>query len=77
MNKLCVNYDSEGYIHVTGTPDTTEDCPYIITESGNQVIELYPFNLTVEEGFMISGAILMVWAAAYGFKLLRRSLDNT
>lgn len=74
MSKLCVDYDGQGYLHVTGSQDTTQNCPYVITESGNQVIELYPFNLTMEEGAIVAGAILSVWAIGFIVKAVRNTI---
>lgn len=32
--------------------------------------------LTVEEGFLVSGAILLVWAIAWTFKAAKKALDT-
>lgn len=75
MTKLCVQPDGSGYLKVTGTPDTAQSCPYVVTESGNQVIELYPFNLTMEEGAAIAGAILSVWAVGFIINMIRKTMN--
>lgn len=31
-----------------------------------------PFNLTVDEGAQVGGAVLLVWAAAFGIRVLAR-----
>ena len=76
MTKLCVNYDGQGYIHVIGAPQNVTECPYIITESGNQVIELYPFNLSMEEGAAIAAAIIAVWGVGVIFNLIRKTMNT-
>lgn len=76
MSKLCVNYDAQGFLYVTGSQDTTQNCPYVITESGNQVIELYPFNLTAEEGAAVAVAILSVWAIGFIVSAIRKTMNT-
>jgi len=74
MKTICVNFDSSGFVYVTGSQDQSVDCPYQITETGNQQIELYPFNLTMEEGAVIAGAILGLWAIGYAFKMMKKTM---
>lgn len=72
MKTICVAFDSQGYVYATDSQDIAVNCPYQITETGNQQIELYPFNLTMEEGAVIAGAILGVWVIGFSFRQLRR-----
>lgn len=36
-----------------------------------------PFKMSVSDGASISGAILLVWAAAWGVRVLIRTLNST
>jgi len=70
MNKTCVGVDENGYLHITGAELGTQACTYVISDSA--AIELYPFNITQEEGYMLSGAIVGVWAVALCIRLIAR-----
>ncbi len=36
-----------------------------------------PFNLTVDQGGQIGASILLVWAAAYGFRMLAKLIRSS
>lgn len=38
-------------------------------------LDVPPFNLSLEEGAVIAGAILAVWVVAWGFRVLIRTLN--
>lgn len=38
-------------------------------------ISVPPFNLSLEEGSLISGAVLLVWAAGWGIRQVIRALS--
>lgn len=71
---ICVSIDGSGYVFTTGGELGSQNCPYILMDSQNQIVELYPFNLTVDEGAQISVAILGAWAIAVVFRILIRML---
>ena len=70
MNKTCVDVDANGYLHITGAEFGTAACTYVISDSA--ALELYPLNLTQEEGYMLSGAIVGVWAVALCVRLIAK-----
>jgi hypothetical protein len=74
MEKICVGIDADGYLYSQGAPDAAQVCSYVLTDSA--AVELYPFNLTAEEGTQISLAILGVWAAAWGCRVISKMVHS-
>jgi len=46
----------------------------VITLADYETLGDSPFRLTVDEGFQLGAAILLVWAAAFGIRVLARLL---
>lgn len=71
---LCVAQAPDGYVYVVDPqPVSTTECGLVLVSAQEAVS---PFVLTAEQGAQISGAILLVWAAAFGFRMLIRQLSN-
>lgn len=70
---LCVEFVG-GVVHlVDPQPVDTSACVAVLAVPAE--LAPHPFVLTVEEGGLIGGAIMLLWASAFGLKMLRRSLD--
>jgi hypothetical protein len=70
----CVQVDLSGHVvDVSPQPDDVTTCPMVIVSGAEAVGS--PFRLTLEEGGMIGGAVVLLWGAAFGLRALRRALD--
>lgn len=71
----CINQISEFAFELPTTqPAEYTTCTYLLvqpTELENQV-----FNLTSSQGLEISGAIALVWAVAFGFRMAIKSTQS-
>lgn len=71
---LCVAVDPNGAVYVVDPqPAETSGCGLVVVsglEAGSS-----PWALTPEQGSEIGGAVLLVWALAYVFRILIRSLN--
>lgn len=55
----------------------TVECSSACTVTLVHELSLPPLQLTTEEGGLIAGAILLVWAVGFGFRMLVRTLRDT
>lgn len=70
---LCVAQGDDGFIYVVDPqPVTVAECGLVLV-SGQEAVSS-PFSLTNEQGAQIGGAILLVWAAAWGCRTLYRQI---
>lgn len=70
----CVAIDAAGVlVDVVPQPADVSTCALVI-RSGQEV-SANPFALTLEEGGLIGAAIVLLWGAAFGLRMLRRALD--
>lgn len=68
---ICVAVDSNGVLYaVEPQPVSVIECGLVVSSGAAAVAS--PFHLTVEEGAQIGFAVLLIWALAYGFRLLAR-----
>ncbi|MFE8645284.1 hypothetical protein ACFX58_09405 [Sphingomonas sp. NCPPB 2930] len=56
--------------------DQTITCTSACTVTLQVEITTPLFNLSVEDGALITGAILVVWAVAYGFRAVLQVLNS-
>lgn len=71
---LCAAVDSNGSLYlVDPQPVDTSACGLVLV-SGLEAASS-PWSMTPEQGSEIGGAILLVWALAYVFRLLVRALN--
>jgi hypothetical protein len=70
----CVEVDGAGFVVVVDPqPATFEACTLVLVSGSEHAAS--PLVLTVEEGGLIGGAIMLLWGAAFGLRMLRRALD--
>lgn len=55
----------------------TISCPSACTVTLEHTFNVPPFNLTENDGALIAGAILAIWALGYGFRALIRTVRDT
>lgn len=71
---FCVQVGLDGAIYaVDPQPVVTDSCSLVLVsgeEAGNDLL-----NLTAEQGSQIGGAILLVWALAFTFRMIIRSFN--
>lgn len=71
---FCVQVGLDGAIYaVDPQPVVTDSCSWVLVsgeEAGNDLL-----NLTAEQGSQIGGAILLVWALAFTFRMIIRSFN--
>lgn len=71
---ICVQVDTDGTIYaVQPQPAEVSACSYVLV-SGDAALNS-PFALTPEQGAQVGGAVLLVWAVAYVFRVLARVLN--
>jgi len=71
---VCVEFDVNGnLVAADPQPATFETCTLVVLSGPEHAAN--PFVLTVEEGGLIGGAIMLLWGAAFGLRMLRRALD--
>lgn len=71
---ICVQVDTDGTIYaVQPQPVEVSACSYVLV-SGDAALNS-PFSLTPEQGAQVGGAVLLVWAVAYVFRVLARVLN--
>lgn len=62
------------------SPDTTSGdiagCVYVV-QSGEELMQEPPWYLSVEEALAITTAVILVWAMAWGFKQVARTLRES
>lgn len=75
-NSVCVSIDGNGYVFTTSAQPNTSGCSYILTDSQNQIMEMHPFYLSMEEGAQISAAIVAVWAIGFSVRAIVRVIFN-
>lgn len=72
---FCVQLDTSGYlVAVDPQPVDASTCTLVVT-SGSEALNS-PFAITPEQGSEIAGAVLVVWALGYVFRLLVRALST-
>lgn len=54
---------------------TVIDCPSACTVTVVHELSLPPLQLTAEEGAAIAGAVLVIWAVGYAFRMAIRALN--
>jgi len=52
------------------------DCAGACTVTVVHELSLPPLQLTAEEGAQVAGAILLVWAAGFGVRMLARAMNS-
>ena len=71
---FCVQVGLDGAIYaVDPQPVVTDSCSLVLVsgeEAGNDLL-----NLTAEQGSQIGGAILLVWALAFTFRMIIRAFN--
>lgn len=58
-----------------GTVCSPSDLVVFTTAEADKMLSS-PFNMTVEEGGQLGGAVLMVWAVAWGVRMIARILNT-
>lgn len=72
-----VQVDGQYYLQPAPADQTQENCQgYLLLTQEEFSSTQNPFfvPLTMEQGALISGAILLVWAVAFSFKTVRQAL---
>jgi hypothetical protein len=70
----CVAIDAGGLVvDVDPQPVDVTLCTLVLASPAE--VGTSPFTLTVEEGGLIGAAIALLWATAFGLRMLRRALD--
>ena len=75
---ICAIANTAGQLVLDTTTAQVSSCTYVVlsgTEAAN--LSASPFNLTVEQGGLIAGAILSLWAAAWLCKILIRQFSQS
>lgn len=71
---VCVQVDSNRVVYVVDPqPVDTSACGFVLV-SGHEA-NSSPWLLTVEQGSQVGSAILVVWALAFVFRVVIRSLN--
>lgn len=71
---LCVAVDGSGAVFVVQPqPVDTAACGLVLVSG--QEANSSPWFLTLEQGSQVGGAILLVWALAFAFRVVIRALN--
>lgn len=70
---LCVQVVGGAVVPVDPQPADLTTCTLVIP--GPLEVASSPFVMSLEDGAAIGVAIFVVWAIAYGFRIIGRSLD--
>lgn len=71
---ICAAVDPNGLVYVLDPqPVDITTCGLVIQSSIEAASS--PFSMTPEQGAQIAGAILMIWAIAFTFRMLIRALN--
>lgn len=74
MRCLTPQPDGTLLLQPVGAACVSTDLVALTQEEGAKAL-LNPLNLSVEEGFQVGGAVMLVWATAWVFRAVIRSLD--
>ncbi|WPG40307.1 hypothetical protein [Variovorax sp. EBFNA2] len=55
----------------------TIQCASACTVTVEHVLRIPVLDLTIEEGQLIGGAIVLVWAIGYGFRVVARHIQSS
>jgi len=72
---LCLN---QSFVVNQSQPASVEGCPYVVF-TGSEALDIQssPFRLSVSDASSIAWAIGLVWAAAWGIRLLADFLQTS
>lgn len=71
---VCAEVDANGAVYVVDPqPVDTSACGLVLV-SGQEAASS-PWSMTPEQGAEIAGAVLVVWALAYAFRVVIRALN--
>lgn len=71
---LCVAVDRNGAVYVVDPqPADTSACGLVLVSG--QEAATSPWSMTPEQGSEIAGAVLLIWALAYVFRVCIRALN--
>jgi len=75
---ICVTPNTDGTLLLSPSQTDMTTCTYVLM-SGAEALRAQssPFNLTLEQGGLLSAAILGVWAAAWLFRMFMRTVSET
>jgi hypothetical protein len=75
---ICATPNTDGTLILAPSQSDVATCPYVLM-SGSEALHAQSsaFNLTLEQGGLLSAAILGVWAAAWLFRMFMRTVSQT
>lgn len=71
---LCVEVSQDGSVYVVDPQPADSSVCGLVLVSGLEA-HSSPWNLTLEQGSQVGGAILVVWALAFVFRMFIRALN--
>lgn len=74
---ICATANADGYLILDTTVSDVSSCTYTVmtgTEAASLVAS--PFNLTLEQGGLLAGAILSCWVAAWLCRVFLRQFSS-
>ena len=79
FNEVCVSESAgscsfENIAALVPAP-CTESTYSVVTTPEFTLAMQSPFNLTIDQGSALAAIIVLVWGVAYGYRMLRSSLD--
>ncbi|AEV26905.1 hypothetical protein ACLSSQ_09155 [Azospira sp. APE16] len=76
---LCVELNQAGQLQLVATQPADLTACSLVVMSGSEFVsaQASPWNLTPEQGSQIGGAILVLWALAWVFRILAGMLNSS
>lgn len=75
---ICVTPNTDGTLLLSPSQTDVSTCSYVLM-SGSEAMRAQssPLNLTLEQGGLLSAAVLGVWAAAWLCRMFMRTVSET
>lgn len=72
---LCVQQNPDGSLSVVSPQPADVSACGLVVQSGVEVGN-NPFALSIEDAQLVGGHVFAVWAVAFGFRAVRKFLDD-
>lgn len=72
---VCVQVDSNGFLVSDSTP--LDSCSGYVMQTAAEYRSAFSWlELSAADGLTIGGAIFLAWAVAFGFRMIRKVIDE-
>lgn len=73
----CAYIDAQGVVRSTGSAETCADGTFVlVTPDQYKNLALSPFNLSAEDGAIVSAAIVAVWGVGFASRAIIKTLKG-